>query len=196
LLSRDALCASAHGVGRYFDAVGALVLRRPIATYQGELAQASCFAAAGRAASAYPFDIDRSAEPWQIDLRPAVRALVDELIGGVAPVLMMDRFHATLIEAGSAAVEAALPLLREVGAGGASARPRVVLAGGCFQNPLLLEGLERSLGESCEVLRPVALPPGDGGLSFGQALVADAIASSEEGASSAQRSAGATVREG
>jgi hydrogenase maturation protein HypF len=53
----------------------------------------------------------------------------------------------------------------------------VVLAGGCFQNPILLDALESRLGGDTEVLRSMRLPPGDGGLSFGQALVADAVAS-------------------
>jgi len=177
LLARDGLCSSAHGVGRYFDAVGALLLRAPVSSYQGELAQALCFAAAGRPASAYAFAIDRSTTPWQIDLRPAVRALVHDLVGGVGVPEIADRFHATLVAAGAAGVEATLSDLSDSSTLGL--RPRVALAGGCFANPHLLEGFERRLGDACDVLRAVQLPPGDGGLAFGQMLVADAVATSE-----------------
>ncbi len=163
----------AHGVGRYFDAIGALLLQRHSTTYQGELAQALCFLAAGRAEPAYAFAIDRSKTPWQIDLRPMVRALVRDLLAGRPPAQLADRFHATLVVAGAAAVETAQRLVPEA----AAAASRVVLAGGCFQNPALLCGFEQRLGATCEVLRARQLPPGDGGLAFGQALVADAVAS-------------------
>jgi hydrogenase maturation protein HypF len=56
----------------------------------------------------------------------------------------------------------------------------VVLGGGCFQNPRLVRGLERRLAPEVTVLRPVELPPGDGGLAFGQALAADAQADTRE----------------
>jgi hydrogenase maturation protein HypF len=51
----------------------------------------------------------------------------------------------------------------------------VALAGGCFVNRLLLEGLRSELRQrGFEVLVPERLPPGDGGLAFGQIVVASA----------------------
>ncbi len=182
LLSRDGLCAAAHGVGRYFDAIGSLLLSRPLATHQGELAQALCFTAAGRDEPPYAFALDTTTTPWQIDLRPAVRELVDDVLSGVRPSRVADRFHATLVAAGAASVEAALPAFVELIPQGSSTRPGFALAGGCFQNPLLLSSLERRLGDSFEVMRAMQLPPGDGGLAFGQLLVADAVATNEDAA--------------
>jgi hydrogenase maturation protein HypF len=170
LLAAPGLCPPAHGVGRYFDAVGALLLVRPSVTFQGELAQALGFLGAGRDASSYPFALERGQEPWQIDLRPAVRRLVRDLLlaqreEGPDRSDIAARFHATLVAAGEAAVRAGLHEAgREV---------PVALGGGCFANPRLVEGLERRLAPA-RVLRPVELPPGDGGLALGQALVADA----------------------
>jgi hydrogenase maturation protein HypF len=182
VLGRPGLCAPAHGVGRYFDAVGSLLLQRPTATYSGELAQALNFLATGRPAAAYPFELDDIRSPWQIDLRPAVRALVDDVLDSSPIASVADRFHATLVAAGEMAVRAGLlaePAVREAGRG----RARVALAGGCFQNAMLLDGLLQRLGRDLDVLRPVELPPGDGGLAFGQALVADAVARSGAAAS-------------
>jgi hydrogenase maturation protein HypF len=161
--------------------VGALLLGRERATFQGEVAQALGFAAAGRPEPAYAFALDRAASPWQIDLRPAVRGLVRDLQAGRPAAQLADRFHATLVAAGAAVVEAALRLVPEA----RRAERRVVLAGGCFQNPLLVSGFERRLGETFEVLRAVQLSPGDGGLAFGQALVAAAVVESEAGARAA-----------
>jgi len=48
-----------------------------------------------------------------------------------------------------------------------------VLAGGVFQNVLLLERTARALlREGLRVLVPRRLPPNDGALSYGQAVVA------------------------
>lgn len=50
---------------------------------------------------------------------------------------------------------------------------RVVLAGGCFQNRLLLEGLIQALqGAGLEPLWAQQLPCSDGGLAVGQVAAA------------------------
>jgi hydrogenase maturation protein HypF len=51
----------------------------------------------------------------------------------------------------------------------------VVLTGGCFQNERLVEGVRRRLEPVHEVWQHGEVPPGDGGLALGQALVADAV---------------------
>ena len=51
----------------------------------------------------------------------------------------------------------------------------MVLSGGVFQNRLLLERSAWELARTgLRVLTPVALPPNDGGVSFGQAAIAAA----------------------
>ncbi len=51
----------------------------------------------------------------------------------------------------------------------------VVLSGGVFQNRLLLERTREGLQEAgLRTLVPVALPPNDGGISYGQIAVAAA----------------------
>ena len=53
----------------------------------------------------------------------------------------------------------------------------VALSGGCFQNALLLERLAALLIEKgLKVVLHRLLPPNDGGLSFGQAVAAAAMA--------------------
>jgi hydrogenase maturation protein HypF len=54
---------------------------------------------------------------------------------------------------------------------------RVVLSGGVFQNALLLTRTKNELHRrEFEVFVPTKLPPNDGGISFGQALIANAQA--------------------
>jgi hydrogenase maturation protein HypF len=51
----------------------------------------------------------------------------------------------------------------------------VVLTGGCFQNARLTEGILGELSGDFAVYTHAHVPPNDGGLALGQALVADAV---------------------
>lgn len=155
----------AHGVGRYFDAVGALVLRQAAARYEAQVAMACEFAATGEAPP-YPYAVDVTTLPWTVDLRPMGRALVDDLLAGQPGGGVAARFHATV-------VAATMDVVARIGE--RYGRLPVVLAGGCFQNRRLAEPLLAGLGARGRVYMPRAVPPGDGGLALGQAVVADAV---------------------
>jgi hydrogenase maturation protein HypF len=156
----------AHGVGRWFDALGALALGRGMARHEGQVAMALEWAADPAERGSYPFDLALSAQPWQVDLRPLVRAAVGDLLAGRPPALVAARFHETLAEVAAALVGEAVrrhgPL-------------PVALTGGCFQNARLVEACLRRLeGAGGRVVRHERVPPGDGGVALGQLLVADA----------------------
>jgi hydrogenase maturation protein HypF len=51
----------------------------------------------------------------------------------------------------------------------------VVLSGGVFQNARLTESLLRGLGPSVTVVTHGNVPPGDGGIALGQAVIANAV---------------------
>jgi hydrogenase maturation protein HypF len=76
------------------------------------------------------------------------------------------RFHDTLIAATIDRVRAAIA---------AHGALPIVLTGGAFHNPRLAEGIRRGLANH-DVRVHAEVPPGDGGIALGQALVADAIA--------------------
>jgi len=157
----------ARGVGRYFDAVGALVLGRPNARYEGEIALALNGAADPGERGVYPFSIDTSASPAELDLTPMVRDLVADLLAGESPGAISARFHNTLARATGDLVR--------FGASSSGKRP-VVLTGGCFQNALLAERILEDLGDEFRVFLHRNVPPGDGGIALGQAFVAAAAA--------------------
>jgi hydrogenase maturation protein HypF len=114
----------------------------------------------------YGYDVDRQSSPWEIDLRPMIREVLRDLQAAVAAQVIAARFHNTLVAATAAAVRA---LVRERGS------LPVVLTGGCFQNPWLAERLMDALGSECAVHLHRQVPPGDGGIALGQAVVAAAI---------------------
>jgi hydrogenase maturation protein HypF len=155
----------AHGCGRAFDAAGALALARPLARFEGQVALALDAAADG-AGAPYPFAVAPGASGVdELDLRPAWRALAAEVAAGAAPGAISARFHATLAAGGAALVRRAAAR---------TGRLPVVLTGGCFQNARLAEGLLGELSGEFPVYLPGEIPPGDGGLALGQAVVADA----------------------
>jgi hydrogenase maturation protein HypF len=158
----------AHGAGRWFDAIGALVLALAQSRYEGEAALRleRCAAAVWTAVPAYPFAFRADAAPWQIDLRPTVRAVVRELLVGRPAATIAARFHSTVASAGESMVRHAIER---------NGTLPVVLSGGCFQNPLLVSAVETRLAD-LRVHRHRLVPPGDGGLALGQAAVAAALA--------------------
>jgi hydrogenase maturation protein HypF len=159
----------AHGMGRLFDGVGALVLGRGKARYEGEVALAWNLVADARGHGRYPFGIDTHGSLLELDLRAMVRGLLQEFLAGVPPALLSARFHDTVVQ-GTAALVA---LVREqVG------NLPVVLTGGCFQNARLAEGLVDALRPGGPVYLHREVPPGDGGIALGQVLVADATTAS------------------
>ncbi|HSD87788.1 MAG TPA: carbamoyltransferase HypF, partial [Kofleriaceae bacterium] len=152
----------ARGVGRFFDGVGALTLGRTTATYEGQTAVALNLAAAEGRYGVYPTSLEGN----QIDLRPLVCGVISDLVANVPAPIISARFHDSLIAATIDRVRAAVAQ---------HGRLPVVLTGGAFHNPRLAEGVARGLAD-LDVHVHGDVPPGDGGIALGQAIVADAVA--------------------
>jgi len=178
MIARGVNSPRARGVGRYFDAFGALFLGRKFASYEGQVAQEWGFVAVSDQRGTYPYRLERQSAPWEIDLRPLVRAAVADFLGGLPAAGISARFHHTLAAATVAVVTA---WAEETGGG-----LPIVLSGGCFQNELLAGEIVTRLGGSHRVLVHRQVPPGDGGIALGQVVAAAerlrTLTSSERGA--------------
>jgi hydrogenase maturation protein HypF len=166
MIAGDVNSPHAHGVGRAFDAAGALALTRPRSRFEGQVALA-LDAACSPGEGAYPYDLTGD-DLRTVDLRPLWRALAADVISSAPPGAISARFHAALADAGARLVREARARHGEL---------PVVLTGGCFQNAHLSEGLFAALGGAPYIHLHGAVPPGDGGIALGQAIVADAVAS-------------------
>ena len=157
----------AHGVGRYFDGMGALGLARPLATSEGQIALEWNVVAEPGERGRYRYDVDRS-EPQccVLDLRQSIRDAVFELIGGEPPSMVSARWHNTLA---AATVDLVRCVARKHG------RLPVALSGGCFDNRRLTESTIAGLSPDFTTYVHRKDPPGAGGLSLGQAVIADAV---------------------
>jgi hydrogenase maturation protein HypF len=156
--------------GRLFDAVAALTGRWPEARYEAQAAiEMMALTRASEAAKAVPFEHGleiAGQEGFSIPVAPIVRGVVEALQGGAGPDEISARFHRTLCDLFLAAAREAS---RQTGL------KAIVLAGGVFQNEILLAESVRILGdEGFAVHRPVLVPANDGAVSLGQAAVARA----------------------
>jgi len=154
-------------VGRLFDAVAALCALRMTAPEEGRAAadlEAAATSAPGER-GAYPLPV-LDADVLALDPRETVRTIVCDLAAGVSASAVSARFHNALADA----TVRALALLAE-----REGVRTVILAGGVFQNRLLLERCLAGLAATgLRVLTPRRLPPNDGAISYGQAAVAAA----------------------
>ncbi len=147
-------------MGRLCDAVAALCGLRYEVTYEGQAAiELEAVADPGeRGAYAMPY------ADGQIDPRAAILAVISELAAGATPATISARFHGALA---AATVRACVEVAEAAGLS------LVVLAGGVYQNRILLERVAASLeGAGLRVLTPECLPPNDGAISYGQAAIA------------------------
>jgi hydrogenase maturation protein HypF len=156
---------SARGVGRYFDAFGALALGRGSISFEGQLALGLNVIADPAERGRYAFTMSAGGGLLELDLCPAVREATFEVIGGAAPEAVSAKFHNTLA---SATAELVRATARTYG------RLPVGLTGGCFQNARLAESVVQELQRSFTVYLHRLVPPGDGGIALGQAVVAAA----------------------
>lgn len=158
-------CVPTSSMGRLFDAVSSLVGVRHTVDYEAEAAiELESLARSVTVPEPYRFEITApDAGPVLADPAPVLRAVVDGVRRGEPAADVAARFHA-----GVAALVADLAdhERRQTGL------DTVVLAGGVFQNALLLDTSTQLLAaRGFTVLRPRLLPPHDGGIAFGQILV-------------------------
>ncbi|MEN6559104.1 MAG: carbamoyltransferase HypF, partial [Thermoguttaceae bacterium] len=150
-------------MGRLFDAVAAICGLPAVISFEGQAAMALEFAADPSETDAYPmpFEKDASAEPAIVDWAPMVRAVLADRLAGLQVGRISAKFHNALAEM---AARTATALGRGL---------PIVLSGGCFQNVVLLEKVRARLSdEGFLVYTQSQTPPGDGGLSLGQAWLA------------------------
>ncbi len=143
--------------GRLFDGVASLILGITHSDFEGQPAMLLESAADISNRNAYAFEISEGSS-MQVDWRPMVRHLLDDMGNGVSPDVMAAKFHRGLAKAIAAIVRRfGLP---------------IVLTGGVFQNRVLTEWvLEELASHSCEVGLHASIPPNDGGLAAGQLAI-------------------------
>ena len=159
-----------HAAGRVFDAFSALLGFAPHAvTYEGQAAirlESAARRACGETLPRVPFFAQRGADGlFMVDWREAFAALAD-------PHVTEGREDAWALAVHVAVAEAAVRML-EFGFDICGASEPVVLSGGVFMNRLLTDRVAARLeSKGVRVLLHRRIPPNDGGIALGQAVIA------------------------
>lgn len=167
-LDRGLNCQTTSSMGRLFDAVAALVGLASSVTYEAEAAVKLESLATGApwpgvAIAPYAIVAAEDDAPLVIDWRDTVAAVVAAVRRALPPQEIAAGFHAVTVRM----IVDTCTTLRSRGAGSV-----VGLTGGVFQNALLVErALDALHTAGFEVFTHHAVPPNDGGLALGQAML-------------------------
>jgi len=152
-------------MGRLFDAVAALVGVRDAVTFEGQAAIELERLVEPAETGSYPVDVTDGV-PRQVQGADLIRGVVRDLAAGVEAPVVAARFHNAVA---SLVVDVCARVRADYGIN------VVALSGGVFQNVVLLQQCMAGLSAAgFEVLTHSDVPPNDGGISLGQAVVAAA----------------------
>ncbi len=156
----------ASGAGRLFEAAGAMLGMGKQNGYEGELAVRFEALAATEDAALRPWpEVRLPKRAARLPGTALLAALARRSAGGEDPAAAAAGFHATF-------ARLAAQLAARVFPAGVT---HVALGGGCLVNRLLRRTLSQELrAVGREPLLPRAVPPGDGGLAYGQAVLGSA----------------------
>jgi hydrogenase maturation protein HypF len=170
MLERRLNTPPTSSVGRLFDAVAALAGVRHRASFEGQAAmELEWLAERAAPAGSYPFDLcsagTAAGRPtWEVDTRPLIGGVAEDVRRGVDAGRIARRFHSTL----AGIMVAVCTRIRDD-----TGLNRVILSGGVFMNALLSTQAAGQLTEQgFQVFQHHLVPPNDGGLCLGQLAVA------------------------
>jgi hydrogenase maturation protein HypF len=152
-------------LGRLFDGIAAIIGLRNRVHFEGQAAMELEMIADEKISAAYDWEWT-SNDIYHIRTEPIIRGVLHDVEKGVPPSQISSKFHMTLIHLFTALCD---DIRKNTGLN------QVALSGGVFQNSLLFTGLLTSLeNNQFEVYTHHHVPPNDGGISLGQAVVAAA----------------------
>jgi hydrogenase maturation protein HypF len=151
--------------GRLFDAVASIVGVRDEVNFEAQAAIEMEACALPGVEATYPFEMTADIV-WQIDVRPMIERIVHDVLAAKPTGWISAAFHNTVA---AIVVEVCTRLKAAEGI------DRVCLSGGTFQNVYLVERTVARLRDNgLEVFLHSKVPPNDGGISLGQAVIANA----------------------
>jgi hydrogenase maturation protein HypF len=147
-------------MGRLFDAVASLSGVRQKVTYEAQAAIEFEAIAAADYHGSYAFALNDDV----FDAAPVIYAVAQDVLSGVGAPIIAARFHRAVADL---ALSLSIKLRTQTGL------PAVALSGGVFQNVTLLTQTVKLLQEAgFAVYYHRLVPPNDGGLALGQAIIA------------------------
>ncbi len=160
--------------GRLFDAVSSICGVSQANSYEGESAMLLEEAADPTIDDeTYPLPILADHYPWIVDTRPMISQIAQEVASGTSVARVAHCFHYSIAHM----IEEVCGTIRNT-----NSVDKVCLSGGAFQNFTLLGYTSERLRRiGFQVFLHSKVPPNDGGLSLGQAMIASTYLANQEG---------------
>jgi hydrogenase maturation protein HypF len=166
MINKNKNCPPSSSMGRLFDAVASLLGIRDSIHYEGQAAIELERMADDSCRESYRWDAVTGDLPMIVGMGAIIKAVVEDILRGTAAAKVSARFHNSV----AGMTVSVCDRIREK-----TGLKQVVLGGGVFQNRFLLNRLITLLDESgFQVAVPRQVPVNDGGISFGQAVIANA----------------------
>ncbi|MDP9159691.1 MAG: carbamoyltransferase HypF [Acidobacteriota bacterium] len=164
MLARNVQTVQTSSCGRLFDAVASLLGHRHVVNFEGQAAIELEMIASSDIEGHYGFNIE-DGQPAQLDFRLMIEEIVREVAHHESSGHIAARFHNTI----AIAIADICSRIRD-----AESVNRVCLSGGTFQNLYLLQRTVEGLRKrKFEVYLHASVPANDGGISLGQAVIAN-----------------------
>jgi len=161
MIERRINTVETSAAGRLFDAVASMAGVRDEVNFEAQAAIELEACALAGVDDRYPFEVTGD----QIDVRPMIERIVRDALAGTPVGWISAAFHNTV----AAIIVEVCSRLRS-----AEGLDRVCLSGGTFQNVYLVERAVAALrANGFEVFLHARVPPNDGGISLGQAVIAN-----------------------
>ncbi len=152
-------------MGRLFDSASALLGICEQSTYEGQAAMELEMALEGDTDDHYPFDCQEESGSYSISPAPLIRGMLLDLKKNEPAGAISLKFHNSIV---TMLTDMCSKLREEWNSN------RVALSGGCFQNTYLLtQSIARLTRAGFDVLYHQKVPPNDGGIALGQAVIAN-----------------------
>ena len=162
MMARNIQAPATSSMGRLFDAMAFWCGFDGVAGCEGHAAmmlESWAAAVSGEEMPGEPYEwvMHEEGGLLELDWRPMLKAVDDDLLRGVSRGCIARKFHESLVNLAFDVAER-------------FSLDRLVLGGGCFQNAFLLEGLAgMAQSRRCQLSLPQRVPCNDGGISLGQA---------------------------
>jgi hydrogenase maturation protein HypF len=168
MIDRNLNTIHAGTCGRLFDAVSALCGVTKVSSYDGEAAiQLSELVDESVVFTSYPYEL-KDEVVLTIDFSKMIKDIAVDVLEGVAVARISGQFHETVVQA----ITSTMVTLNYKDQ---NANKNVVLSGGSFHNRYLRKRISAELAaRGFHVYVPEKVPCNDGGLSYGQLVVAAA----------------------
>jgi hydrogenase maturation protein HypF len=168
MIDSNVNCPLTSSCGRLFDGIAALIGLRDTVHYEGQAAvelENIIFKSETEISNSYSFKINNVNGMMIISTDAIIKQVTDDISKKLEPRIVSLKFHNVLVQ-----IFTDITQQTKIKTG----LDRVALSGGCFQNVYLLTHLKQTLEQNgFKVYTHSKVPPNDGGISLGQAAIAN-----------------------